>query len=222
MTTSNPHTAPKARALFEPVDFGAVHANNRIVLAPLTRLRSGEEGVPGDLVVEYYRQRASTGMILTEGTWPVREGRTWIGQPGIETAEQLRGWTRVADAVHAVGGSIAMQIMHGGRVSHPALTGTGRIVAPSRTAGPNPIRIPHKVEPPVAQALTIDEIRLTIRQFVDAAKRARTPGWTRWRSTAPTDTSSTNSSPLRRITAPTPTEAPRRTGHAMPSTSPKQ
>lgn len=169
-------TGASASDLFGPVQLGAVQARNRIVLAPLTRLRSGNEGIPGDLLVEYYRQRASTGMIITEGTWPVREGRTWIGQPGIETASQQQGWARVADAVHAVGGSIAMQIMHGGRVSHPELTGTGRIVAPSATAGPNLIRIPHKADPPVADALTAEEIRLTIRQFVDAAKRAMDAG----------------------------------------------
>ena len=149
---------------------------NRIVMAPLTRLRSGAEGIPGDVVIEYYRQRASTGMIITEGTWPVREGRTWIGQPGIETAEQQHGWARITDAVHAAGGSITMQIMHGGRVSHSVLTGTGRIVSSSATAGPNPIRIPQKVAPPVAHALTIDEIHVTIRQFVDAAKRAMDSG----------------------------------------------
>lgn len=169
--------AKPRNSLFDSVDFGAVHARNRIVMAPMTRLRAAEEGIPGDLVVDYYRQRASTGMIITEGTWPVREGRTWIGQPGIETSAQQAGWARVADAVHAEGGKIAMQIMHGGRVSHPALTGTGRIVAPSATAAPNPIRVPGgKAAPPVAHALTTEEVRQVIGQFVDAARRAMDAG----------------------------------------------
>lgn len=166
-----------SRLLFESVDFGAVRARNRIIMAPLTRLRADEEGVPGDLLVEYYRQRASTGMILTEGTWPISEGRTWIGQPGIETSAQQDGWARVTEAVHSKGGKIAMQIMHGGRVSHPVLTGTGRIVSPSATAAPNPIRIPNgKTTPPVAHELTIDEIQQVVGQFVDAAHRALEAG----------------------------------------------
>lgn len=166
--------APEVSALFTPVSLGALELRNRLVMAPLTRLRAGkDDGVPGDLAVEYYRQRASMGLIVTEGTWPVREGRTWYGQPGIETAEQQAGWARVADAVHAEGGLIAMQIMHGGRVSHPELTGTGRIVSADASAGSNPIRIAEgKVDPPVAEALTTDEVRKVIDGFVAAARRA--------------------------------------------------
>lgn len=159
--------------LFTPTTLGGVELPNRLVMAPLTRLRAGDEGVPGDLLVEHYRQRASLGLIITEGTWPVMEGRTWIGQPGIETARQQAGWARVTEAVHAAGGRIAMQIMHGGRVSHPTLTRTGRIVAPSATAAPQPIRIPGgKAAPPVAHALETAEIPVLIAQFVAAARRA--------------------------------------------------
>lgn len=170
-------TAPAdvdASALFTPVALGALELPNRLVMAPLTRLRAGkDDGVPGDLAVEHYRQRASLGLIVTEGTWPVREGRTWYGQPGIETAEQQAGWARVADAVHAEGGLIAMQIMHGGRISHPELTGTGRIVSADASASPNPIRIAEgKVDAPVAAALTTDEVREVIDGFVAAARRA--------------------------------------------------
>lgn len=171
--TSAPTPSDAVPALFTPVRIGGLVLPNRLVMAPLTRLRAGKHGVPGDLIVEHYRQRASLGLIVTEGTWPVREGRTWIGQPGIETAEHQAGWARVADAVHAEGGRIAMQIMHGGRVSHPVLTESGRIVSASATAGIHPIRIPGgKAAPPTADALSTAEIPLAIDQFVAAARRA--------------------------------------------------
>ncbi len=159
--------------LFTALQLGALHLRNRMVMAPLTRTRAGEAGVPGDLLVEYYRQRASLGLIVTEGTWPVREGRTWIGQPGIETPEQIAGWRRVTDAVHEAGGSIVMQIMHGGRISHPQISGTGRIVAPSAIAAPDTIRVPDgEVEHPVPHALTTDEIGGIVAGIVAAARNA--------------------------------------------------
>ncbi|WP_229068274.1 alkene reductase [Actinoplanes sp. DH11] len=159
--------------LFTPITLGDMTLRNRMVMAPLTRIRAGEDGVPSDLLVEYYRQRASLGMIVTEGTYPVREGRTWIGQPGIETAEQVAGWRRVADAVHEAGGTIVMQIMHGGRISHPEISETGRTVAPSALAAPGEIRIASgKAELPVPEALTADEIRGVVDGFVAAARNA--------------------------------------------------
>lgn len=130
------HTFPLGVKLFEPADLGALRLSNRIVMAPLTRTRAGEHGVPNDLLVEHYAQRAGLGMIITEGTWPVQEGRSYPGQPGIETEEQIAGWRRVADAVHERGGTIVMQLMHGGRVSHPSISQTPRIVGPSAVAAP--------------------------------------------------------------------------------------
>ncbi|XVV15627.1 alkene reductase [Actinoplanes sp. CA-131856] len=164
--------------LFTPLELGSIKLRNRLVMAPLTRIRAGQDdGVPGDLLVEYYRQRASMGLIVTEGTWPVREGRTWIGQPGIETAEQVAGWRRVADAVHEAGGSIVMQIMHGGRISHPAVGGSGRTVAPSPIAAPGEIRIPDgKADLPVPHALTTGEIAAVVAAFADGARNAIAAG----------------------------------------------
>ena len=163
--------------LFTPVRLGALDLPNRLVMAPLTRLRAGDRGVPNDLMAEYYRQRAAMGLIVTEGTWPVLAGRTWLGQPGIETPEQVRGWARIADAVHAAGGRIAMQVMHGGRVSHPDVTGTGRIVSASATAAPGPARIPTgKTAAPTAHELTAAEIPMVIDQFVAGARRALDAG----------------------------------------------
>ena len=128
--------------LFAPVSLGDLQLANRVVMAPLTRLRSGDAGVPGELVAEHYAQRASVGLIITEGTFPNAESRAYPGQPGIVTDEQVEGWRRVAEAVHARGGRIVMQVMHGGRVSHPDVTGTDRIVAPSAIAIQGEVRTP--------------------------------------------------------------------------------
>lgn len=127
--------------LYDPVELGSITLNNRIVMAPLTRTRADLDGTPNDLLVEHYRQRAGMGLIIAEGTWPVMEGRTWFKQPGIVTDEHEAGWHRVADAVHAAGGTIVLQIMHGGRISHEEISQTGRIVAPSAIPGPKPIRV---------------------------------------------------------------------------------
>ncbi len=176
MSTETPENTTEP--LFTPVRFGAVQAANRVIMAPLTRLRAEQNGTPNDLMVEYYRQRAGTGMIVTEGTWPVREGRTWYGQPGIETAEHVAGWRRVTDAVHAEGGTIALQIMHGGRISHPEITGTGRVVGASPVAAPQPVRIAEgKVDAPVPHELSEQEIGDVVRQFADAARRAVEAGF---------------------------------------------
>ena len=160
-------------SLFSPIELGSLRLSNRMVMAPLTRIRAGADGIPSDLQVEYYRQRASLGLIITEGTYPVLEGRTWVGQPGIETPEQVAGWRRVADAVHEAGGTIVMQIMHGGRISHPEISGSGRTVAPSAIAAPGEIRIPSgKAALPVPHALTTGEIDGIVAGFVAAARNA--------------------------------------------------
>lgn len=173
MTPTRKHPHTDRDVMFTPTRLGTIELNNRLVMAPLTRLRATDEGVPTTLMAEHYAQRASLGLIITEGTWPTMEGRTWIRQPGIETAEQVAGWRTVTDAVHEAGGRIAMQIMHGGRVSHPQLTGTGRIIAPSALPGPHPIRVPGgTARPPVPHALTEAEIPVIIDQFVAAARNA--------------------------------------------------
>ncbi|SCX48752.1 2,4-dienoyl-CoA reductase [Klenkia marina] len=159
--------------LFSPVQLGDLELANRVVMAPLTRTRSGDSGVPGDLVVEHYAQRAGLGLIVTEGTYPSHESRSYPGQPGIVTDEQASGWARVAEAVHARGGRIVMQVMNGGRVSHPAITGTDRIVAPSAIAVPGEVRTPQgKLPYPVPHALTTEEAVAVKAEFVAAARRA--------------------------------------------------
>lgn len=164
--------------LFDPAQFGDLQLRNRIVMAPLTRTRAGVDGVPNDLLVEHYAQRAGLGMIVTEGTWPVQESRSYPGQPGIETDEQVAGWARVADAVHAAGGTIVMQLMHGGRVSHTDISLTPRIVGPSALAAPGEAHTPlGKAEYPVPHALTTDEVHEVVEQFVAAARNAIRAGF---------------------------------------------
>ena len=86
--------------LFSPVTLGDLELANRVVMAPLTRMRSGASGVPGDLVVEHYRQRDGVGLIITEGTYLLFESQAFVGHPGLVTDEQVAGWRRVADSVH--------------------------------------------------------------------------------------------------------------------------
>src|SRR5690349_8635540 len=129
--------------LFSPLTLGEIEIPNRLVMAPLTRLRSGVEGVPGPLVAEHYRQRASLGLIVSEGTYPTPAGQSYPGQPGLGTEEQIAGWKKVTDAVHAEGGRIFAQVMHGGRVSHSDIAGGHEIVAPSAVAIDGEVRTPN-------------------------------------------------------------------------------
>ncbi|OAH51929.1 alkene reductase [Microbacterium oleivorans] len=164
-------------SLYESAVFGDLDLSNRVVMAPLTRTRAGDDGVPTDDMVEYYRQRAGMGLIVTEGTWPVREGMSYLGQPGIETPEQIEGWRRVAEAVHAEGGTIVMQLMHGGRVSHPAISGVDRVVGPSAIASPGEGRTQDgKVALPVPHELSTAEVAEVVEQFVQAARNAIAAG----------------------------------------------
>jgi N-ethylmaleimide reductase len=159
--------------LFSPVTLGDLELANRVAMAPLTRMRSGALGIPGDVVVEHYAQRAGLGLIVTEGTYPVHESQAFVGQPGIVTDEQVAGWRRVADAVHARGGRIVLQVMHGGRVTHPEINGGRRVEAPSAIAIDGEARTATgKYAYPVPHALTTAEVRERVQTFVDASRRA--------------------------------------------------
>ncbi|MCW2676588.1 MAG: NADH:flavin oxidoreductase/NADH oxidase, partial [Modestobacter sp.] len=159
--------------LFSPITLGDLQLANRVVMAPLTRMRSGAAGVPGELVVEHYAQRAGVGLIITEGTYPNHESQGFVGQPGIVTDEQVAGWRRVAEAVHARGGRIVMQLMHAGRVTHPDVNGGRRVVGPSAIAidGAGHTEKGRQAYP-VPHALTTEEARATLQDFVTAARRA--------------------------------------------------
>ena len=112
--------------LFDSIRIGDLDLANRIVMAPLTRNRAAPGQVPSGLAVEYYRQRASAGLIITEGSQVSPEGQGYVDTPGICNAEQVAGWRRVTDAVHAEGGRIAVQLWHVGRISHVSLQPNGQ------------------------------------------------------------------------------------------------
>lgn len=167
------HAVAGGVPLFSPVSFGNVDLANRVVMAPLTRMRADASGVPDELVAEHYAQRAGMGMIITEGTYPRLESQASVGQPGIVTAEQQAGWARVAEAVHARGGKIAMQLMHAGRVTHPDANGGRPVEAPSAVAIDGFVRTERGKQPfPVPHALTTAEVREVRGDFVAAARRA--------------------------------------------------
>ncbi|HZK59141.1 MAG TPA: alkene reductase [Cryobacterium sp.] len=163
--------------LFTPLTLGELELPNRMVMAPLTRVRSGAAGVPGPLVVEHYRQRASLGLIVTEGAYPSHAGRAFPGQPGLVTPEQLEGWKNVAEAVHAEGGRIVAQVMHSGRVSHEGINGGREVVAPSAIAIQGETRTYDGKKPfPVPRALTEAELPAIVEEFVQASRDAIAAG----------------------------------------------
>ena len=124
--------------LFTPVRIGRLTLPNRLIMAPMTRSRADDDGVPSKLVETYYAQRTGAGLIITEGLYPSMMGKGYIRTPGIESDAQIAAWKRVTEGVHARGGRIFMQLMHCGRISHPSLLPDGaQPVAPSaiRPAG---------------------------------------------------------------------------------------
>ncbi|UZX02058.1 alkene reductase [Arthrobacter sp. CDRTa11] len=164
--------------LFSPLTLGELELPNRLVMAPLTRVRSGGEGVPGPLVVEHYRQRATLGLIVSEGAYPSPAGRSYAGQPGLVTEEQVAGWKKVTDAVHAEGGRMFAQVMHGGRVSHEDITGGHPLVAPSAVAIEGEVHTPEGKKPyPVPHALTTDELPVVMQEIVTASLNAIAAGF---------------------------------------------
>lgn len=170
---------PAASALFAPVRLGDLALANRIVMAPMTRGRAGPGDVPGDLVALHYAQRASAGLIVTEGVQPSAEGKGYWRTPGIWNEAQQAGWAQVADAVHAAGGRIVMQLMHCGRVVVPANRGyAADVVAPSALACPDLVPGPDGTPQSCAmpRALAVDELPRIIAEFAEAARRARAAG----------------------------------------------
>lgn len=159
--------------LFSPAQAGALSFKNRITMAALTRSRAGLDGVPSDLHVEYYAQRATAGLIVTEGTTSSHVGQAFLGQPGIYTAEQVEGWRRVTDAVHAKGSTIVMQIMHGGRLTLPSINNGEQAEAPSAIApGVTLHGANGREDVPAPRALATEELPRIVEEFVTAARNA--------------------------------------------------
>lgn len=165
--------------IFSPVRIGALELRNRVVMAPMTRDRAGPADEPTDLMVEYYRQRASAGLIVTEGTQPSPAGKGYWRTPGIHSPVQIAGWRKVAAAVHAAGGLVAMQLMHVGRASVRANKAPdAETIAPSAIPCPDPIPGPDGVPVPteMPRALETHEIAGVIADYVAAARNAREAG----------------------------------------------
>jgi 2,4-dienoyl-CoA reductase-like NADH-dependent reductase (Old Yellow Enzyme family) len=159
--------------LFDPIRVGAWELPHRLVMAPLTRNRAEAGMVPGDLAVEYYAQRASAALIVTEGTQPSAVGQGYLNTPGLHTPAQVAGWRRVADAVHERGGRIVVQLMHAGRIAHPDNKDGLETIAPSALAAPNEMVTAEGSKPhPTPRALELDEIPGVIEDYVHAARSA--------------------------------------------------
>ncbi|MBO0801442.1 MAG: alkene reductase, partial [Blastocatellia bacterium] len=165
--------------LLSAIEAGSLRLANRVVMAPLTRGRAGRGRVPGPLNAEYYGQRASAGLIVTEATQVSPQGIGYPNTPGIHTPEQVAGWRLVTDAVHARGGKIFLQLWHVGRISHPSLQEGGALpVAPSAIRPDGDVFTDEGSQPFVTpRALEIDEIPELIDQFRKGALNARTAGF---------------------------------------------
>ncbi|MHA3977327.1 alkene reductase [Halovulum sp. GXIMD14794] len=166
--------------LFTPASAGALDLSNRIVMAPLTRNRADDvTGEVGDLHVEYYAQRASAGLIITEATQISPEGKGYIQTPGIHTEAQADAWKRVTDAVHAKGGKIVVQLWHVGRISHNSLQPNGQApVAPSAIKASAQVFTHNGFEPTSEpRALELSEIPRLIEDYRNAVRLAKRAGF---------------------------------------------
>lgn len=166
-------------SLLTPLKLGAIELPNRIVMSPMTRLRATGACLATPEMAQYYRQRASAGLIITEGTHPSSLGRGYTCPPGIHTQEQAAAWLKVTDAVHAAGGRIFVQLMHAGRVSHSSLLpGHALPVAPSAIAVSGTIHtFDGKVPFEVPRALETAEVRGVVAEYRHAAELALGAGF---------------------------------------------
>src|ERR1035437_3813497 len=165
--------------LFSHTSLGPLALQNRLVMAPMTRNRA-TGNVPNDLMVQYYTQRASAGLIITEGTSPSPNGLGYARIPGTFSAAQIAGWRRVTEAVHAQGAKMFLQLMHCGRIAHPLnLPASARVLGPSAVAATGDIFTDAEGMKPnaVPQAMTEADVKATIEEFGQVAKNAVTAGF---------------------------------------------
>lgn len=165
-------------SLFDPIRLGAIEARNRIFMAPLTRGRATTDHVPTPLMVDYYRQRASAGLIITEATGISLQGLGWPYAPGLWTEAQVEAWRPVTAAVQAEGGRIVAQLWHMGRINHPSMPGRGQPVSSSATTPPGSAHTYEGRQPyGQARALALDEIPGIIDDYERAARNALAAGF---------------------------------------------
>lgn len=165
--------------LFDSIQLGTITAPNRVIMAPLTRGRCDEQGVPNsELKADYYAQRASAGLIIAEATGISREGLGWPSGPGIWSDAQVEAWKPVTAAVHAAGGKIILQLWHMGRIVHPDFLGGEAPISSSATTAPGLAHTPTGKKPyEPARALPLNEIPRLIADYVHAAKNAIAAGF---------------------------------------------
>ena len=166
-------------ALFDPLALGALMLPHRIIMAPLTRMRAGAGNAPTPLNAEYYAQRASAALIISEGTAITLQGQGYPSAPGIYTDEQISGWRQVVNEVHARGGRMILQIAHNGRNSHSSLTGGEMPVSPSGVASNINIFTSsfQPVEPETPRVLETHEVKQIVKDFGSAAHNAVKAGF---------------------------------------------
>lgn len=166
--------------LFTPCSLGELNLPNRLIMAPLTRGRTAADRVPNELMVEYYRQRASAGLIISEATIISEQAAGWVNSPGIYNADQVAGWKRVTEAVHAAGGRIICQLWHMGRASHSDFqTGGVLPVAPSAIAirGDGIYTPKGKKSYEIPRALETGEISGIVADYARATRLSKEAGF---------------------------------------------
>ena len=167
------------RKLLEPFQLHALKLSNRIVMAPMTRARAGEERIPNDMMAEYYAQRASAGLIITEATTISEQANGWLNSPGIYTNEMVEGWQKTVASVHSSNGKIFLQLWHCGRASHSSFHNGKPALAPSAIKiNGEYIHTPKGKEPyETPKALSSKEICQTIKDYQNAAINAHEAGF---------------------------------------------
>lgn len=164
-------------SLFDPVRLGAIDASNRIIMAPLTRARATRDHVPTPLMIDYYRQRASAGLIISEATGISRQGLGWPYAPGLWNMEQVEAWKPVTDAVHDAGGRIVAQLWHMGRLVHSSVTGEQPVSSSPLTAPGHAHTYDGNRDYEQPRALDVAEIPALLDTYAAAARNAITAGF---------------------------------------------
>ncbi len=164
-------------SLFDPIRLGAIDASNRILMAPLTRARATRDHVPTPLMIDYYRQRASAGLIISEATGISRQGLGWPYAPGLWSDEQVEAWKPVTDAVHDAGGRIVAQLWHMGRLVHSSVTGEQPVSASPLTAPGHAHIYEGNRDYEQPRALSVSEIPALLDTYATAARNAIAAGF---------------------------------------------
>ena len=180
MDASSPANEQSASLLLQPTQLGKLSLSNRVVMAPLTRMRAGPGRTPTALMADYYRQRAGAGLIISEATSVSPYGHGYPDTPGIHTPEQVAGWRQITDAVHAAGGRIVLQLWHVGRISHPDHQPDGELPVSSSAVRPKGQAILpgfRKADYPTPRALALSEIPDLVAEYERGASNALIAGF---------------------------------------------